>query len=89
MYDLTYGGLIEGAPNESLNIMIMERALIRHEALWGERQTYIIPPAMDVSDPRTANREFDVCKLESVRANGASTKVHWSWTHQYPGPQHI
>ena len=51
MYDLTYGGLIEGAPNESLNIMIMERALIRHEALWGERQTYMIPPAMDVSDP--------------------------------------
>ena len=51
MYGLTYGGLIEGAPNESLNIMIMERALICHEALWGERQTYMIPPAMDVSDP--------------------------------------
>lgn len=51
MYDLTYRGLIEGAPNESLNIMIMERALIRHEVLWGERQPYMIPPAMDVSEP--------------------------------------
>lgn len=51
MYDLTYGGLIEGAPNESLNTMVMEHALIRHEASWGKRQTYMIPPAMDVSDP--------------------------------------
>jgi len=51
MYDLTYAGLIEGTPNESLNTWIIERALTRHEALWGERQIYMIPPVMDVSDP--------------------------------------
>ena len=32
-------------------IKIMERALIRHEALRGEHQTYMTPPAMDVNDP--------------------------------------
>ncbi len=51
MYDLTYAGLIEGAPNERLNTWIMERALTHHEALWGERQIHMIPPAIDVSDP--------------------------------------
>jgi predicted nucleotidyltransferase len=51
MYDLTYAGLIEGAPNERLNTSIIERALTHHEALWGERQIHMIPPAIDVSDP--------------------------------------
>ena len=51
MYDLTYAGLIEGTPNERLNTWIMERALTRHQELWGERQIHMIQPAIDVSDP--------------------------------------
>lgn len=51
MYDLTYAGLIEGALNERLETWIMERALTRHQALWGERQIHMIQPAIDVSDP--------------------------------------
>lgn len=51
MYDLTYAGLIEGSPNESRNAWFIKSAMTRHQALWGERQTYMVPPTMDVSDP--------------------------------------
>lgn len=51
MFDLSYAGLLDGGPCESLNAYYIKAALTRHEKLWGKRQVYMIPPEFDVSDP--------------------------------------
>ncbi|NUM35668.1 MAG: hypothetical protein HUU50_14065 [Candidatus Brocadiae bacterium] len=51
-YTRTYGGLIEGMPNEKLNNKIIECAMIRMQLIWGKRKTHLIPPKIDTSDPK-------------------------------------
>lgn len=51
-YSRTYGGLLEGRPNEEYNNIIIARALSRMEKIWGKRKTHLIPPKIDSTDPK-------------------------------------
>ena len=50
-YSRTYSGLIEGAPNDEMNNRIIQSALSRMEKIWGKRQTHLIRPKIDTTEP--------------------------------------
>ena len=47
----TYGGLLEGSPNRDLNKLLVARARVEMQPLWGERTTHLIQPAI-IEDAR-------------------------------------
>ena len=49
-YTRTYGGLLEGLPNEKLNDRIIQHALRRMEPRWGKRRTHLIHPRIDTTE---------------------------------------
>ena len=49
-YSRTYGGLLEGSPNEELNNEIIQHALSRMEWVWGKRKTHLIAPRVNTED---------------------------------------
>lgn len=51
-FQYTYLSLYEGSPDRALNDDIIKRAASEMRPLWGDRQTHVIPPAVDESDPR-------------------------------------
>ena len=51
-YSRTYGGLLEGSPNEEMNNRIIQHALSRMDSIWGKRRTHLIPPEVDTTEPK-------------------------------------
>jgi len=51
-FEYTYLSLLEGRPNREMNDDIVKKAAHEMRPLWGDRQTHVIPPAVDESDPQ-------------------------------------
>jgi hypothetical protein len=46
----TYLSLLEGRPNREMNDDLIKEATNEMSHLWGDRQTYVVPPAIDESN---------------------------------------
>lgn len=47
----TYGGLLEGRPNEEVNARILKYLQTKLGKIWGGRKNHLLPPQIDRSDP--------------------------------------
>ncbi|MCB9927779.1 MAG: hypothetical protein H6822_36955 [Planctomycetaceae bacterium] len=78
-YSRTYGGLLEGSPDEEMNNRIIQRALSRMDSIWGKRRTHLIPPEVDTKDPEHPS-------LPSTELTAWIT-CHEPVNHQYMGSE--
>jgi hypothetical protein len=51
-YQRTYLSLLEGRPNQDMNDRILEKVRTEMAPLWGNRRVYVVPPAINESDPK-------------------------------------
>src|SRR5262245_41938012 len=50
-YQRTYLSLLEGRPTREVNDRILDEVRAEMAPLWGRRRVYVIPPAVNESDP--------------------------------------
>lgn len=51
-YSRTYGGLLEGRPDEEMNNRILRGAVIRMQSIFGKRKTHLILPKVDMTNSK-------------------------------------
>ena len=88
----TYGGLLEGQPNQRMNDDLISRAVERAGGrLWGTRKVHLIPPLVDRSDPahptlpRVELTAWLTCYRPIAEPNAGSELVVVWYRDEFPG----